>query len=359
MPRQLSISDGAFHGFYSAQNKSFAKPQTVNLIAPLQLLAAYDRYGEPDLIAKAESAADWFHDHFVKSHPMSIVQGGVRDPGRNELWTKYTAEQVMLSLGLYARTHRQRFMERALLSASFLVQAQRHGFAARYNVDAEEWRRAGWQAFGRAAEALLGLYEVDGNTLWLSRARAWVEHGVQQQAENGCFYLIDADYYNSDLAADPLRALIFLYEATEGERFLAAAKRFADWHLAIQRPDGSWPMTIDRDGNIVCPVVGPGDIANIGISMIRLHRACGDARYLRAALKAIRYSLAVQVTPSSSHPYRDDPNVLWGFWSWQPFFDYTLSGDQSTHHVRGMMIFTDYVVGLLRTGEIERDALQP
>jgi len=140
-----------------------------------------------------------------------------------------------------------------------------------------------------------------------------------------------------------LRALTFLYELTKDERFLHAALRFAGWHLAHQRPDGAWAMTLDRDGNVVVPTVGPGDVPNIAIALLRLHYVTGEARYLEAALLALRYSLSMQVLPDSGQPYADDPNVQWGFWSWDPYYDYTLSGDQSTHHVRGMMFALDYL----------------
>jgi hypothetical protein len=50
----------------------------------------------------------------------------------------------------------------------------------------------------------------------------------------------------------------------------------------------------------------------------------------------------MQVLPGSAQRYADDPNVQWGFWSWDPPYDFTLSADQSTHHVRGMMFVLDY-----------------
>ena len=184
---------------------------------------------------------------------------------------------------------------------------------------------------------------------WQELALLWGEHGLSIQAETGCFYLIDREYHNTDLAADELRALTFLYELTKDERFLHAALRFADWHLAHQRPDGAWAMTLDRDGNVVVPTVGPGDVPNIAIALLRLHPVTGEVRYLDAALLAFKYSLWMQVLPGSDQPYADDLNVQWGFWSWDPYYDYTLSTDQSTHHVRGMMFLLDYLPLASRT----------
>jgi len=140
-----------------------------------------------------------------------------------------------------------------------------------------------------------------------------------------------------------LRALTFLYEQTRQPRFLEAAERFAAWLLAHQRDDGAWPLTIDRDGNIVVATVGPGDMPNIAVALLRLHSVTGQARYLDAAQLALRYSLAVQILPGGAHPYSDDPNVVWGFWSWDPYYDYTVSGDQATHHIRGFLFLLDYL----------------
>lgn len=40
-------------------------------------------------------------------------------------------------------------------------------------------------------------------------------------------------------------------------------------------------------------------------------------------------------------PYRDDPRAQWGFWSWDPYYDYTQSPDQATHHARAMWFLLD------------------
>jgi hypothetical protein len=133
-----------------------------------------------------------------------------------------------------------------------------------------------------------------------------------------------------------------LFEGTGRGEFLEAARRFGDWHVQTQTSSGAWALTTDRDGNVVMPTVGPGDIPNIAVALLRLYQVAHDVRYLEAAYRALRYSLGVQVTPQSAHPYRDHPAALWGFWSWDPYYDYTQSADQSTHHVRGMWFLVDY-----------------
>jgi hypothetical protein len=347
--RQFDEALGAFYGFYAARERRFEPPQTVNLIAPWQLLATFDRYGDARLLARARRAAEWFYQHFVVTHPMSVVQGAAREGGRPgggaspDAWTKFTAELVILNAGLYRRTREAVYLERARQSGMFLIQAARHGFAPRYNESEARWIDRGWQSFGRVVEACLELERAAGDpgSPWQDQALRWGELGLGLQAADGGYYLIDEDYFNSDLAADELRALIFLYERFDEALFLQAARRFGDWLLARQREDGAWPLTIDRDGNVVVSTAGPGDVPNIAISLIRLHQATREPAYLKAAYQALRYSLGRQAVPGSAHPYLDDENVRWGYWSWDPYYDFTLSADQSTHHVRGMMFALD------------------
>jgi hypothetical protein len=53
-----------------------------------------------------------------------------------------------------------------------------------------------------------------------------------------------------------------------------------------------------------------------------------------------------QVPDRDGAPYVDNPNTHWGFWSWDPPYDYTMSADQSTHHTRGYWFFLDYMLSL-------------
>ena len=343
-PLNFDDAVGAFYGFYRAAEQTFEPPQTVNLIAPWQLLAAYDRYGDENLLRNARRATDWFYRQFVMSHPMSVVVGGVFESAASgELWTKFAAEFVILNLGLYRRTGDDLFLQRARQSAGFLLQSARYGYAPRYDVRQGRWLEKGWQSFGRVVEAFLLLEETTGEAQWRQQALSWCRFGLTLLAGSGALYLIDDDYFNTDIAADELRAFTFMYELTGSVQFLEAAEAFAGWLLRQQRADGAWPLTIDRDDNIVVPTVGPGDIPNIAIAFLRLHQVSGETRYLQAAKRALAYSLSVQVLPGSEEPYAADPRVQWGFWSWDPYYDYTLSGDQATHHVRGFLFALDYL----------------
>jgi uncharacterized protein YyaL (SSP411 family) len=344
LPRHFDEEVGAFYGFYSAKDKRFEPPQTVNLIASWQALASFDRYQEERYLTMAKRAAQWFYEHFVVTHPMSPVAGGVFESLQSrELWTKFSAEFVTLNVGLYRRDPDEAYLERAMQSARFLIQSARRDYAPKYCQADGEWSQRGWNSFGRAVEAFLELEAVTGDPSWGECAVEWGDFGLSLQAEDGSYYLIDDDYFNTDIAADELRALVFLYEKTQKQRYLYAAERFTAWLIEWQREDGAWPLTIDRDGNVVIPTVGPGDIPNIAIAFIRLHAVTMKRPYFEAAVRSMRYSLSTQVLPESDHPYSDDPNAVWGFWSWDPYYDFTLSADQSTHHIRGLMFLLDYL----------------
>ncbi len=138
-----------------------------------------------------------------------------------------------------------------------------------------------------------------------------------------------------------------MYLRTGDERFLAGGLRFADWHLDHQDSYGGWPLSEDRWGAAVTDYKGPGDMPNIAISLLLAHRTTGLSKYIDGAAKALRYSLSQQSLPNQEgQPYHDDPNTHWGFWSWDPPYDYTMSADQSTHHARGYWFFIDYLLSL-------------
>ena len=347
LPRMYNEEQGAFYGYYDPRFEDFADPQTANLIAPWQLMAIYDRYGDEEKLACATSAATWLHENMVDSHPMSLVLGGIQDNIKeHQVWTKYTGDYVVTNLGLFQRTEDEQHLRRALQSGKFLLQAQRHDFAPLYDRWNDVWLHRGWQSFGRTIGALLGLWEVTEDDNWLEWATEWADYALDLQAENGCFHLINNQYYSSDIAADEIRSLLLISEHTGEERYAEAAADFADWHLRHQRADGAWYVAMDRYDVPVSDYVGPGDVPNLGISLLRLHDYSGDTRYLTATIKAMRYALSTQVLPEEDHPFSGDPHLDWGFWSWDPCYDHTVSPDQSTHQVRGLWFFIDYWLSL-------------
>ncbi|HOG46191.1 MAG TPA: AGE family epimerase/isomerase [Anaerolineae bacterium] len=342
LPTQFDEPSGAFRGHYCAVQQTYEPPQTSNLIGPWQLLAVYDHNHDELLLTRARRAADWFQGQHVVSHPMEVVIGGVRDSRRpEELWTKYAAEYVILSVALYRRLGESQYLDRAFQSSEFLIQSMWHNYAPRYDEKIRAWEEKGWHSFGRIVEAFLEMSQLTGDRVWLERALQTGEHGLTLQAPNGGFYLMDGEYFNTDLAADELRALVLLSQWTGEGKYLNSARRFADWLLTWQRDDGAWPLTIDRHDNVVVATVGPGDMANVGMALLYLHEVSPNERYRQAALRAQRFALSTQVLPNSDDHFSKDLRALWGFWSWHPRYDYTLSVDQSTHHVRGMLFLLD------------------
>ena len=347
LARQFNQRAGAFCGYYDPRTRTFSEPQTANLIAPFQLLAAYDRYGDEALLEMAKNCCNWLTTHIVDDHPMSLVLGGVRDNMRDtQLWTKYTADYVQQNVALFEITGDEWYLHRARRGGKFLLQSENHKFAPKYDHLHEHWIKKGWQSFGRVIVAMIALNELTEHEEWMDRATAWAEYGVSLQSSNGCFYLINDDYYSSDIAADEIRALIRIHWRTQRSKFLDAAVRFADWHLQIQCGNGTWPLSVDQWGVTVGDYVGPGDVPNIAIAMLLVHKATGDIKYVVSAVRALRYSLTQQALPGGDDPFNDDENTHWGFWSWDPKYDYTMSSDQSTHHVRGYWFFLDYFMSL-------------
>ncbi len=347
LSRQYIEEHGAFAGFYDARTREFAPPQTANLIAPWQLVAAHDRYGGDEFLQRARSCLDWLHINMVDDHPMSLVLGGVVDNLKtNQVWTKYTADYVMSNLALYERTGDEELLQRAVQSGRFLIQSASHGFRPKYDLWQERWLDQGWQSFGRVALALWSLGRITGDDAWLERAVKWCQFGQSLAADDGCFYLVHEQYYSSDVAADEMRALLQLHLDTGHAGLLEACVRFADWHVRQQRHDGCWCVTVDRSGVPVGNYVGPGDVPNLAVALLLVHRHTDNLDYAVSACRAVRYALTTQAVPGTGQPYEEDENTHWGFWSWQPHYDYTMSVDQSTHHVRGLWAVIDYLTAL-------------
>jgi len=79
---------------------------------------------------------------------------------------------------------------------------------------------------------------------------------------------------------------------------------------------------------------------------LALHRATGNTDFLASALKAMGYALGQQVTPDGGSSFSNDDHAVWGYWSWDPPYDYTMSGDQITHFARGIWFMLDYLADM-------------
>jgi hypothetical protein len=313
----------------------------------LNYLVVYDLSGDSLMLERAEDCFRWAYEHATEIHPMFSWQGGVRDGFKpNELYVKYTGDAFLAAIALYRRTRNEKYLFCIKQFHNFFKQARKAGFCYKYNLAAYQWSSTGfvWRSFGFPLTAYIELYEVTEDEKYLQEAAAWADHGLGLQADNGCFYLLDGEFWNSDLTAPELRGLVFLSEITKDRKYLDAASRFADWLIPRQDDDGSWPVGIDRDDEVCAPNIGPGDMPNIALSFLRLYMRTGEEKYFDPALKAVRYSLSMQAVEGGKYPlYLNDRSVKWGFWSWDPLFDYSLSGDQSVHHIRGILFMAYYI----------------
>ena len=341
---------GACHHFYCANTKCLSGFDSGNFLIALNFLTMYDRYEDREMLDKAEKCFWYAYENCTDIHPMHSWQGGVKCGEKPwELYVKYTGDAAITAIALYIRTKNTRYLFCLKQFHNFLKQARQQGFKFKFNTNTYKWTDVGycWRSFGLPLVAYIQMYEITKKERYLEHARAWADYGVNLQADNGCFYLLDNMFWNSDLTAPELRGLVFLYEITGEKKYLNSAIKFADWLIKHQREDGAWPIGIDREDEVCAPNVGPGDVPNISISLIRLHKVTGEKKYLNSAIRAVKYSIKMQATETGAYPYYlNDPLVHWGFWSWEPLFDYSLSGDQSIHHIRGMMFLADYLANL-------------
>lgn len=107
---------------------------------------------------------------------------------------------------------------------------------------------------------------------------------------------------NDNLIADMLDTMLLAADVYGDERYLASARRAGDFLLLAQMPEPqpAWAQQYDRD-MAPCwsrafepPAVSGGESQGIMEALLRLHRATGDAKYLKpipAALAYLRRSL--------------------------------------------------------------------
>ncbi len=341
---------GALHHFYRADRQAFGEFDSGNFLMALNFVLMYDLFGDQAMLERARRCFQFGMEHEVETRPMAFWRGGVKDGDRpQDLWVKYTGDAFWLAQALERRTGDVFYSQALSMFHNFFKRAREAGYQYTFDRQTYRWRDLGnvWQSFGLPVTAYLERYESTGDPRWRAEALGWGESGLRQQAEDGLFYLLDGVFWNSDLTAPELRGLVYLWEETGDERYLDAAIRFADALVSRQNTEGSWPLGMDRDGEVSIATVGPGDGPNIALSLIRLHGATGDDRYLASAVRAVRYGLELEAVEGGRYPwFLEDPHVHYGFWSWDPLTDFTLSGDQSIHHLRGMMFLASYLEAL-------------
>jgi uncharacterized protein YyaL (SSP411 family) len=344
--------EGGLRHYYRADKKYYSELDSGNFLMAINYLTMFDLCRDTRMLDRAGHCFQWAYDHATETHPMFTWQGGVRDGFKpNELYVKYTGDAFLTCIALYRRTKKEEYLFYMKQFHNFFKQARKAGFKYKYDINTYQWSDKGfvWRSFGFPVTAYIELYEAANEKKYLEEAIQWGNHGLTLQADNGCFYLLDGEFWNSDLTAPEIRGLNFLYEITGEEKYLTAAVRYADWLIAHQNEDGSWPIGIDSEDEVSAPNIGPGDMPNIALAMIRLHMNTKEQRYFDAAIKAIRYSLSLQALEDGKYPlFLDDKSVKWGFWSWDPLHDVTLSGDQTVHHIRGILFMAYYIGSLMK-----------
>lgn len=338
--RQFDLQAGRFRGDYVVGETSHMVVSVANLLVPWQLMAAYDRTHDADLFDIAVRAVSWFYQNCVETHRRSLFAGGVYE--QNVISTRRTAESVTTFLGLWARTDSEQWLARALQGGRYLIQARRHDFATGYAPPSHRWLAWGADGWGEVTEALLLLANACEDDLWFNEALYWGERAVGLQSENGAFYPLNGEYYNSGLVAAAIRALVMLHQVTARHDFAWVATNYAGWHRRHQLDEGGWPLTVDGDGNIVMPAVSAGDVADIAIALLHLHYITQDTKYLDMAYRAMRYILTRQAMPGSEHTHVDGPGVRGGFWAWDPYHNYTLSTFATAQSTRALWWILDY-----------------
>ena len=164
---------------------------------------------------------------------------------------------------------------------------------------------------GQVGSVFLRAYDLFDDERYLDVARRTAEMILKLQHEDGHF---DAYFYATPMGVmphvlsyaaieelkqhSPLWFLTHIHAVTGDARYLAAARKVADFLLEAQNDDGSWPWGYDLKTKE--PVGAHAAFNDQAIKwsaedMLFMHQLTGEKRYLASLLRCVEWVLSVQL----------------------------------------------------------------
>ena len=282
-----ATADGGVARHYSLVSGWGASyPETTGYIVPT-VLAAGDRFGDPDLTRRGRRMLDWL---VSIQFPDGGFQGGMIGQAPVVPVT-FNTGQILLGLADGARRDSAAYGESMRKAADWLTATQ----------DADGcWRRhptlfarPGEKAYEtHVAWGLMEAVRTEENGDWRAAALRNVDWAMTHQAENGWFdrcCLTDPDHPLTHTLGYVLRGIVEAWRLSGDDRYLQAAVRTADGLLGARRADGALPGRLGRDWSArVAWSCLTGNV-QIAACWLLLHADTGDRRYLEAARAANRF----------------------------------------------------------------------
>lgn len=286
---QNTVGSGGV-GCYEFYRWTTGYPEVTGYIIPT-LWDCFHEYKDADLKARAIRAADW-------ELGIQRENGGFEGcyEGDNQPAVIFNSGQVLRGLiRSFQETRDQRYFDAAMKAARWIAKSQ--------DPDGS-WTSANYKGMKRVydtyvAAPLAEFGKMSQREEFIEAARRNAEFALQHQHDNGWFGLCDNTLHNNEA---PITHTICyttdgLFETGEllaEPRYIEAAQITADrlLHLFETQPlfwgrfDAAWKPRV----KFAC-VTGT---AQLGIVLMRFFNRTGDARYLKAALKAVDFLVYIQ-----------------------------------------------------------------
>lgn len=296
--QDATADDGIARGFGLIRDPYFgwrgwqpSYPETTGYIIPT-LYAAADRFGRPDLAARAGRAAVWEIDIQL---PNGAVRGGVI--GQSESPAVFNTGQVMLGwLAALERTGDGRFRDAVRRAGHFLVEAL--GTDAVWVHGRSRFAHGGAELYNaRTAWALTEAGILLNEQTFSDAAHRMLHAVAARQHENGWFpdcCLNDPTQPLLHTIAYTIRGLLEGGRLSADDTLLGAAARAAGALHVTVTSDGRMPGRFRHDWTAAVEwscLTGQAQMAN---NWLRLHAITGDPRWLEPVPRVLAFLKGTQ-----------------------------------------------------------------
>jgi len=300
---QDAFDDGGVARSYSLIYQHFFKskgwipsyPETTGYIIPtvFDYAALAD---DKSMRRRAVKMADWECEVQMES---GAVQGGTIDTPRQTPAVFNTGQVIFGWLRAYKETNEKKYLDSAVKAGDYLVTTQDRDGAWRKNLT--DFASASIKTYTynvRVAWALIKLSVVTGDKRYRDGAELNLEHGLDEQLDNGWFKndcLYDPSAPLLHTLAYTIRGILEAALLLERDDYIDKARLSADALLKLQAGDGGVPGRLDKNWSAKADYACLTGLAQTAIIWGRLYETTEKKSYLVAMQRANEYLKRVQI----------------------------------------------------------------
>ncbi len=191
------------------------------------------------------------------------------------------------------------------------------GVSAGYSLAGRKWEKAYRETTGYIIPSFLAYGTKFEKQEFIDQAILMGEWEMQVQNKNGSFGEEKEDDSVSQKvfnAGQVIIGFVALYRFTNNNDFLAAAKKAADWLVSVQKPEGFWVETDDREPKTYQ--------ARVSWALLLVWQETGQKKYYQSSLENIEWVLSRQ----KENGWFENTSLHSKDSTWVHLIGYTVSG---------------------------------